>query len=421
MRLHIGRLVLGSHDSGGVVRDGIAGHSGGCCCQGGSSCQGHPVHAGSLGGRWYLDFGNLLALSTMISLASPRTRVYPGRHFQMGSRRISAVTQRQQTGYVLTGTQQARRRLLQQGLLCVIYIMCDISVYLVGDRATQAYNKQSVIITGAAVSVVLGTLISASHRGSQAAKESLNVRSILALLPVSLGFGLSSLSLLQTFRYFDAAFVKLLGQMKLPFTALFTTLFLSRSYSLKQWHMILMICTACSSFMVLKMGGSIRVGTMSWVGLCCIGSWIICNVLATLVIERVFQRSPKLSFSALMTRLEAGKLISIAMLWFFTPGVTLAAFYKGWDFTTFLVLACVIGDEWLSGLMVKQLSSVAKSASKCVSLAALYAVALATGRQPADLLHVLGAVMIVQTTALFGMDVALQNAEVQIEGDTRTA
>lgn len=339
----------------------------------------------------------------------------------MGSRRISAVTQRQQTGYVLTGTQQARRRLLQQGLLCVIYIMCDISVYLVGDRATQAYNKQSVIITGAAVSVVLGTLISASHRGSQAAKESLNVRSILALLPVSLGFGLSSLSLLQTFRYFDAAFVKLLGQMKLPFTALFTTLFLSRSYSLKQWHMILMICTACSSFMVLKMGGSIRVGTMSWVGLCCIGSWIICNVLATLVIERVFQRSPKLSFSALMTRLEAGKLISIAMLWFFTPGVTLAAFYKGWDFTTFLVLACVIGDEWLSGLMVKQLSSVAKSASKCVSLAALYAVALATGRQPADLLHVLGAVMIVQTTALFGMDVALQNAEVQIEGDTRTA
>lgn len=352
--------------------------------------------------------GTLLMLPSAMCVA--RRRVAPRLHFQIGARRDLTVAQAEHDAVVHPGiaNSQSRRSLLQQGMLCLVYIMCDISVYLVGDRATQVYNKQSVILTGAACSCMLGVLVSAVRGGTQAVRETLELRSIVFLLPVALCFGVSSLGLLQAFRYFDAAFIKLLGQLKLPMTALFTTLFVSRRYSFKQWQMVLMICTACSSFTLLKMGGGVRMRTASMAGLCCIGAWVICNVLATVLIERAFRRSPKLPFAAMMTRLEAGKLISVWALWLLSPGSTVGAFYEGWDFTTVLVLTSLICDEWLSGIMVKRLSSVAKAASKCVSLTALYAVALSTGRQPMELLQVLGALMILQSTGMFAWESAFK-------------
>lgn len=279
--------------------------------------------------------------------------------------------------------------------------MSDVCVYLIGERATQSYCKQSVVLCAAVLSFLLGTVVSAVRAGRTGMKECFDVKSIVTLFPIAMFFGTSSICLLQCFRYFDAAFIKLMGQLKLPVTAVFSTLLLGRRYALPQWQMMVLLFTACSSFTVLKYG-STTVGAVPFIAVVCLSGWILCNVFASVIMELVYKSLPTVPFPTMMSRLEAGKLIWAIILYAWVPHTM----FGGWDGTTLLVLASVICDDWLSGLMVKKLSSVTKAASKCISLTTLYAISLATGRQPLELIRVLGALMIVQTTAMFALDAA---------------
>merc|ERR1719253_1939546 len=93
-------------------------------------------------------------------------------------------------------------------------------------------------------------------------------------------------------------------------------------------------------------------------------------------------------------------LTSLAML-LCTPGFQWGSFFAGWDRSTLLVLVTIMGDEWLSALMVKRLSSVDKTVAKCSTLVILYSVAIVVGAQPLVLSQACGALMIVASTTLF--------------------
>jgi len=293
-------------------------------------------------------------------------------------------------------------------LLVVVYIICDISVYVVGDRATHGYTTQTVLFSSAFISMCVGLVASAVRRGSRGVRDCVDVGNVLRLLPVSASFGLSMLCMLMAFQSFDGAFIKLLGQMKLPLTAVFSAVLLGRRYTAVQWQLIFLICVACTSFTALKMS-SVTVGSVSIVGLVCVTAWVLFNVLATLFSERAFKEAQALPFMTLMTNLRIGELLAMMVTLAFVPGFHVRHFFRGWDFSTVMVLATLVGDSWLSALMVKQLSSVTTKISKCCSLVVLYAAALASGKQPFVVSQALGAFMIVEATALF--------ATVSFQGD----
>lgn len=285
----------------------------------------------------------------------------------------------------------------------VVYICCDISVYIVGDRASQGYTKQTIMFVSSLTSVIIGSVASWRQRGRSGLAECFNFWNVLRVLPVSMCFSLASLGLLLAFPYLDGAFIKLLGQTKLPLTALLSAIVFGRRYTVVQWQIILMICVACTSFTALKIG-SIPVGhSVPILGLTAVFAWVIFNVLATLFAERAFKKSTSLPFITVMTNLRIGEIITITVMLATLPDWNVRDFFRGWDASTLAVLATLLGDAWLSAIMVKRLSSVTKNVSKCCTLVVLYSIALATGKQPLVLPQALAALLIVQTTLLFAV------------------
>jgi len=282
----------------------------------------------------------------------------------------------------------------------LVYLVNDASMYLVGDLATHNYTKQTVLFSSALCSLTAGSFTTWYRRGWKGVQESWSPRGILRLLPVATCFFLSNLAQLTAFRYFDGTFIKLFGQTKLPMTALLSYVFLSRRYNGQQWQLMILLTVACINFTVMKLGG-VTAAAVPFLGLCFVLMWVLLNVVGTLLAERAFKTQYDVPFTTIMMRLHAGKLLASGTMLFLKPGFRMENFFAGWDWTTLAVLLTFLWDAWLSGAMVKTLSSVTKSVVKCASLVLLYTVALGTGRQRFNLNQMLTGLTIVQGTVLF--------------------
>mmetsp|Transcript_4454 Transcript_4454/g.9743 ORF Transcript_4454/g.9743 Transcript_4454/m.9743 type:complete len:437 (-) Transcript_4454:181-1491(-) len=287
--------------------------------------------------------------------------------------------------------------------LMLVYLVNDASMYIVGDLATHEYMKQTVLFSSAIVSLTVGYLSTWYRRGWSAVRECADPMGIIRLLPISICFFLSNLAQLNAFRYFDGTFIKLFGQTKLPLTALLSYILLHRRYALQQWLTMAMLTVSCTAFTVMRLGvGGVSMSdTVNPLGLFFVLMWVVLNVIGTLQAERAFKGKPEMPFTTVMMRLHAGKLLASGTWLCFMPAFSLRSFFVGWDSTTVLVLFTLLFDAWLSGAMVKTLSSVTKSVVKCASLVLLYIVGLSTGRQGFNLPEMLTGVTIVLQTLLF--------------------
>lgn len=287
--------------------------------------------------------------------------------------------------------------------LIFVYVCCDISVYIIGERATSNYTKETVIWVSAVSSIVLGTILSVLRRGRRGLAECYDLRTILVLFPVAASFCVSQFGLLKAFYYFDGAFIKLMGQVKLPLTALLSYFVLDRRYSGRQWLVMLSICICCCVFTLLRVGGVQALDMPGqWLdGFAFVFIWIMANILASLFSERVYKTRPDLTFPALMANTMIGELCTSSLMLSLEPRFQVSHFFKGWDRTTLLVLCALMMEEWLSALMVRRLSSVSKTVSKACSMVILYMIALASGAQHLCFWQVLFAFCIVASTASF--------------------
>jgi len=287
--------------------------------------------------------------------------------------------------------------------LIFVYVCCDISVYIIGDRSTHNYTKETVILSSAVCSIALGTIVSVLRRGRRGLAECYDLRTIAVLFPVAASFCISQFGLLKAFYYFDGAFIKLLGQMKLPVTALLSYFVLNRRYSGRQWLVMLSICVCCFVFTLLRVGGVQALDMPGeWLnGILFVFIWIMANILASLFSERVYKARPDLTFPALMANTMIGELCTSSLMLAMEPEFQVSHFFKGWDRTTFAYLVVLMFEEWLSALMVRRLSSVSKTLSKACSMVLLYILALASGVQQLCLWQVLFAFCIMASTASF--------------------
>lgn len=287
-------------------------------------------------------------------------------------------------------------------LLIVAYICNDTAVYLVSDWASKGYTPETVLFCSAFLTVLFGWLGSVLERGpARASRDVFGPRNVLRLLPVSAGFVTSMLLFLQAFRSYDGAFIKLLGQMKLPLTALLSYTFLGVRYSSVQWQIILMICVGCTTFTLIKLG-DVQVGAVSYLGLAYVLGWALFNVVASLYGEKALKDREALPFPTIMANMRIGEMVAIALLLaLHVQGFQLRRFFDGWDMSTIIVMITLVSDAWISATMVKRLSSVAKNISKCGSLVVLYALSVARGGRGLVPVQALSALLILQSTVLF--------------------
>lgn len=314
---------------------------------------------------------------------------------------LSAFGRRLSTAVEILG--QERRilpQLLWNAALIMIYVAGDIAVYVAGDYASKGHEVQTVLLGSSLTSVVVSAAMAASTKGMKGLRECSDLGGITRFLPVSASFGLASLCLLQAFRHFDASFVKILGQLKLPFAAVISTILLGRRYSSLQWQLILLITIACMSFAVLRVG-VLDISGVHDLGFFFVMGWVVLNCVGTILAEKLFKDGWKLDLPVLMVHMRVGEALTALVALVLRHGLDFSSALNGWDFSTVLLMFAMLGDSWLSALMVKHLSSVATKVSKTVSLVVLYGHGVMTARTPFVLLEALGALMIAESTALF--------------------
>merc|ERR1712192_54395 len=208
------------------------------------------------------------------------------------------------------------------------------------------------------------------------------------------------------------------GQFRLPAIALFSTLLLSRHYSVVQWQVISIITTSCMAFVLLKGQGREAAGkSWKWTGLFQIAGWVVLNVLGGIVAEYTY----KGGFSGVAAPFYAQKLaedcghllVSLAMLVIVIPrfqpqedifdrSKRPGGFFDGWDRRTVAVVVFLFLDAWLGNLLLKEFSGLTRSIAKAFGVAVVYFASFfySKDRRSNPALTVV-AILVIQSSLLF--------------------
>eukprot|EP00466_Bigelowiella_natans_P004008 jgi/Bigna1/71182/fgenesh1_pg.14_\ len=301
-------------------------------------------------------------------------------------------------------------------LLLSVYVCVDIGVYYINGIASKEHTKQTVLLMQSMISFALGTSVAVARNHTAGVRQIFDVKSWISLFPIAASFAFSMGGQLAAFEHFSAPFVKILGQLKLPLSAVLSTIIIKKEYTFLQWQpsiyenpsstdtvtamimAISMVFSTVISFMVIKSGiPSAASGSLP--GLIAIGIWVSFNCLATLLAERVYKANRNVPFYIAQAHMKAGELMTNLAILLLLPSFSMAHFFHGWNRSTIAVLLVLVADSWVSGLVVKRLSSVTKNMSKVASLLALYFLSLRNAAIVGS--EILAAVTVVQATLLF--------------------
>lgn len=292
--------------------------------------------------------------------------------------------------------------------LVAVYISCDVGVNLCSEAASQGYQKASAVLVTSLVSAVIGAVWAVRQDGWRGLQQCVAPENVFyrSNFFASVLFACSSISLLKAFEKQSAAFIKLVGQLKLPLAAFLARYFLGKRYSLALKLNIWTISCACGAIVVLRTN-------LDFWGifnkLKYILFMVISNVGANLAAESSLKRPNALPFHVIMTNMRIGEIIC-TLVFLFGYNLLLGLqhessfswnIFSGWDQTILLVVGSHVLDTWITALMVKRLSSVHKYVVKCFTMVVLFGVTWYRGKRSWTLAEVLVAVMIVLLTLQF--------------------
>lgn len=232
------------------------------------------------------------------------------------------------------------------------------------------------VFVNAVVSMAIGVCLAAVGGGVPLMKECVNPRTCISVLPISALFNVAKIAGFQALYELDAGTFKLLLQLGLPMTAVFSTPILRRRYTFAQWEGLAMITLSAAAFSIAKYrtmrGGdsNIKLGifyALVSVGLGCLGS----------VVAERFLKKTQFPFYVQKVQLDVGGSAFGALMVFVYPYVNPMqylmlslhhrGFFAGWTWKTLVVSAVWISQAWLSGFLAKKFSSVLKKVAQCIT------------------------------------------------------
>eukprot|EP00931_Biecheleriopsis_adriatica_P075824 TRINITY_DN49604_c0_g1_i1.p1 TRINITY_DN49604_c0_g1~~TRINITY_DN49604_c0_g1_i1.p1 ORF type:complete len:477 (+),score=87.76 TRINITY_DN49604_c0_g1_i1:193-1431(+) len=272
--------------------------------------------------------------------------------------------------------------------MVVAHIACDVGSSTLA-AVKGSYSREAVMLLASLASLVAAAIACWWRDGRDGLLHALRPARWLALLPVSGLFSLGTWCLLQAMARLPPLLVKILGQLKLPTTVLLSALVLKRQYSFLQIQGLANIFFAVTAFMALQLDPSsespnLDAGAVA--GFLFVAGGIICNVFGSILAESEIKKgADATAFYATVANLKVGECIASFALMSLKPKAPVPvlemlkdplSMFDGFDAKAWCLVLLLIGDSWISTLVVQRLSSVVKSISKCLSLVVLYLTSL---------------------------------------------
>eukprot|EP00930_Biecheleria_cincta_P040750 TRINITY_DN27912_c0_g1_i1.p1 TRINITY_DN27912_c0_g1~~TRINITY_DN27912_c0_g1_i1.p1 ORF type:complete len:497 (+),score=57.95 TRINITY_DN27912_c0_g1_i1:129-1619(+) len=313
---------------------------------------------------------------------------------------------------------------LREVLITFAYISTDVGASCVSGIG-GSYSREAVMLISCLLSLAIAVMISWWKGGRAGLVRATHPRHSVPLLPIAGLFCMGTLFNLKAIELLSPMLVKVLSQMKLPVTVCLSALMMKRHYGFLQILGLANIFFAVTAFSSLRIsashssqgndqclegGDEIRGYVFTAGGICC-------TVVASILAEKAFKDESKDPFYIKTANLKVGESLAAFVLATLTPGASLHAgklmtsplsLFEGFDHKTVVLIALLVSDGWLSGLIVKQLSSVVKSIAKCLSLIVLYLACLFIFRtETFDWPQVMLALLVVSGAGLFAYASAL--------------
>lgn len=315
---------------------------------------------------------------------------------------------------------------LREVLMMFAYISTDVGASCVSGIG-GSYSREAVMLVSCLLSLAIAVVISWWKDGRAGFMRATHPRHFVPLLPIAGLFCMGTLFNLKAIGLLSPMLVKVLSQMKLPMTVCLSALILKRHYGFLQILGLANIFFAVTAFSFLRIGASrdsegndqCRGGGHEIQGYVFTAGGVCCTVVASILAEKAFKDEAKVPLYIKTANLKVGESLAAFFLASLIPGASLPAgklmkdpltLFKGFDTTTVVLIALLVGDGWLSGLIVKKLSSVVKSIAKCLSLIVLYLACLFIFRtETFDCPQVMLALLVVSGAGLFAYSSALAN------------
>jgi len=293
-------------------------------------------------------------------------------------------------------------------LLCVIvYITGDVGVFVANDCAGPGYQREKAIFCCAMISMLLGLGASWLEGGWRGLQDAMSVKHWIRSLPVASCFSVSLWCQMHAVSLLSGVLVKMLFQLKLPCTVLMSTLLLGQTYNFLQVHALAEIFLAVVIFTHLEVDPVFQhidwhAGT-AMLGLTFCAVAVLSNVLGSLLSERFFKEAANVSLYAKVAHVKAGELLVAMAMVCFQPGMSHRSFgLDGLDMRAWRVVGFLVLDSWMSVVVVKQLSSVAKALAKCVSMPLLLVLSVAVFKTRCfQLMQFIAAMLVVNGSSLY--------------------
>eukprot|EP00927_Polykrikos_kofoidii_P062428 TRINITY_DN5723_c0_g1_i1.p1 TRINITY_DN5723_c0_g1~~TRINITY_DN5723_c0_g1_i1.p1 ORF type:complete len:583 (-),score=61.25 TRINITY_DN5723_c0_g1_i1:78-1826(-) len=277
--------------------------------------------------------------------------------------------------------------------LIVLYVFCDIGVLVSTRFATEAYVRESAQFCSSLTAWAMVLAVTGRWSGIEDVKRALVLGSWKPLVVACL-FSLAIWAQMKALALIPVFFAKLLFQLKLPCTVFFSTMILRRGYSLLQLQALGNISLAVITFTCLRnercsIGSTDQtiecshvINARSGKGLLFCGLAVCFSSLGTVLCEKAFlDGEGRISWWTTVAYLKAGESVVAFALLSIVPNAPLPLgelvrrpllLFKGFDQSVWMVVVFLLSDAWMNVLLVKTLSSVSKSISKCLSLIVLY-------------------------------------------------
>eukprot|EP00929_Paragymnodinium_shiwhaense_P009115 TRINITY_DN113165_c0_g1_i1.p1 TRINITY_DN113165_c0_g1~~TRINITY_DN113165_c0_g1_i1.p1 ORF type:complete len:428 (-),score=79.35 TRINITY_DN113165_c0_g1_i1:35-1318(-) len=283
---------------------------------------------------------------------------------------------------------------MMSSVALVAFVLVDASNALVVDwaekrpwqksRTGRQYSRQTVLLSVSMTSVLTGLLVNLKLGGMPAVRQALDLKLWLQFLPSASFEGLGLSLKLMAYKYFQAGTVKVFGQLRLPFTAFVSYLFLARSYSWTQCGALAILTTSCVGFFQLKDQTRRREGKASKkLGLAELFGWVLLSVGGRVLAEFTY-KSSDLPYYVQKVAQDAGHLLTAMVMLFviiprYAPKEDIMnketrpdGFFDSWDYRCVVVGAFLFVDAWLSNFLLKSVSGVAVAVAKAVSVIFVY-------------------------------------------------
>jgi len=306
------------------------------------------------------------------------------------------------------------------GLVLVsLYVATDLSVFFAYDAANDEFSREAALLISSVLALLIGGGLSWWREGEAGLWRALAIRHWVRLLPISGCFSVATWAQMHAISNLSPVLVKVFMQLKLPGTVILSALLLRHRYTFLQINALMAIFLAVTAFTCAKVGkldslfaanasGEL---TSAATGFVFATMAVVLNSLASIMGELAFRISEDVPYYTTVVHIKVGEILMALYLMSLKPQAPVplrsllrdpASILAGFDAGTWLVVVLLVLDSWMSGLLVKRMSSVVKSVAKCMSLVVTYVLAVfALQTEPIVLIQLILALLVVNGIAAF--------------------